>query len=103
VTDGLELHVPFAQQPLHDVPPQLHAPPLHDCPAAHGPHSLPAEPQLLAFWFATSTHVSPLQQPPVHDVFVHEHLPAILSQSRLAPHPEHLAPAAPQLAAFWLA
>jgi hypothetical protein len=40
-------HWPLEQQPLHEVAPQLHAPALHDCPAAHIAHALPAEPQAI--------------------------------------------------------
>ncbi len=41
-------HVPPAvQQPLHDVPPQLHMPLEHVPPAAHGAHTAPAVPHAM--------------------------------------------------------
>ena len=43
VVDGVVLHTPLAQHPLHDVPPQLQAPPLQAWPDAHVPHALPAD------------------------------------------------------------
>jgi hypothetical protein len=32
------------QQPMHDAPPQVHDPSVHDSPAAHAPHAAPPAP-----------------------------------------------------------
>jgi hypothetical protein len=95
VLDGVVSHVPFEQHPLHDVPPQLHAPLLHACPEAHIPQALPPDPHAVGPWFAMVTHVAPLQQPPGHDAGVQVHLPVVVSQAWLAAHPAHATPAAP--------
>jgi hypothetical protein len=48
VVDGVVLHTPpLVQHPLQEVPPQLHAPLLHDCIAAQVPQALPFDPHAL--------------------------------------------------------
>lgn len=59
VFDGVVLHTPLAQQPLQDVPPQLHAPPLQAWPPAHDPHAFPANPHALLVWLAVRTQFAP--------------------------------------------
>jgi hypothetical protein len=102
VVDGVVLHTPLAQHPLHDVPPQLQAPPPQAWPDAHVPHALPADPQALGDWLAGRTQVAPWQQPPGHEEGVQVQVPA-LPQAWSAAHDPHAAPPAPHCVADWLA
>ncbi len=43
---------PLLQQPLHDVPPQLHLPLVHALPAPHEEHAAPAVPHSVPDWEA---------------------------------------------------
>lgn len=99
--DGVVLHTPLAQHPLHDVPPQLQAPALHAWPPAQVPHELPADPHALVDWSAVRTHVVPWQQPPGHEEGVQVHAPAAL-HVWLAPHVPHATPPVPHFVADWL-
>jgi hypothetical protein len=100
VLDGVVLHTPLAQHPLHEVPPQLQAPPLHAWPDAHVPHPLPADPHALVDWSAVRTQVAPMQQPPGHEDGVQLQAPAAL-HAWLAAHLPHEAPAVPHVVADW--
>jgi hypothetical protein len=100
VLDGVVLHTPLAQHPLHEVPAQLHAPPLQAWPDAQVPHPLPPDPHSLVDWLAKRTQVAPWQQPPGHDAGVHVHTPAAL-QTWLAAHEPHAAPPVAQWLADW--
>ena len=99
--DGVVLHTPLAQHPLHDAPPQLQAPPLQAWPAAHIPHALPEDPHALVVWLAVRTQVVPSQQPPGHEDGVQVHAPAAL-QAWLAAHIPHEAPPVPHFVEDWL-
>jgi hypothetical protein len=94
--------VPELQHPAHEVPPQLQAPPLHDCPPAHIPQTFPADPQALPDWFAVSRQVSPWQHPFGQEPDVHVHVPEP-TQAWLAPHAPHAAPPAPHFVASSMA
>jgi len=94
VVDGVVLHTPLAQHPLHEAPPQLQAPALHAWPDAHVPHAFPADPHALVDWFAVRTQVAPWQQPPEHEDGVQVHVPEVLP-AWLAPHDPHMAPPTP--------
>ena len=100
VFDGVVVQTPFAQHPLHEVPPQLHDPPTQPWPDAQVPQALPADPHALDDWPAVRTQVAPWQQPPGHDAGVHVHAPALL-QAWLAAHEPHAAPPAPHWFADW--
>ena len=82
------------QQPLHDLPSQMHLPPEQRCPVTQAgpvPHvqppvveqPSPVSPQVWHDWPATpqaspvggSVQTLPVQQPVAHDVGVHTHDP----------------------------
>ena len=83
------------QQPVHDVPPQVHAPVEHDSPDPHAEHAAPPVPHADGPWAAYCTHTLPLQQPLGHDVASHTHCPVPL-HSWPVWHAAHVAPPVPQ-------
>jgi len=95
-------HVPLEQQPVHVVPPQLHAPAVHACPVAQVPQALPPEPHAPVVWLAVGTHVVCWQQPLEHDVVVHSQVPALPHACPL-PHAAQATPAVPHLSIAWFA
>ena len=99
--DRVPLHAPLEQHPLHEVPPQLQAPPLHAWPDAHAPHALPDDPHALVDWLAVRTHVVPSQQPPGHEDDVQVQAPAA-PQAWLAAHMPHEAPPVPHFVVDWV-
>jgi len=71
------MQVPFAQQPLQLMLPQLHAPLLHVCPDAHMPHALPADPQAVVDCADCATQrPCESQQPLGQEVGLQTHVPA---------------------------
>ncbi len=99
VLDGVVLHTPpLVQHPPQEVPPQLQAPPLHDCIAAQVPHAFPADPQALVDWLAKRTQLAPWQHPFGHELAVHVHTPDAL-QACPETHPAHAAPPVPHCVA----
>ena len=71
------MQVPFAQQPLQLMLPQLHAPLLHVCPDAHMPHALPADPQTVVDCADCATQrPCESQQPLGQEVGLQTHVPA---------------------------
>ncbi len=98
LTDSLESgsHAPAAQQPEHELPPQLHAPPVHACPLEHVAQAAPPVPHCAFDCEAVGTHVLPAQQPPAQDAASQTHCPLVVLHSRPAPHAAHAAPPAPQ-------
>lgn len=97
--EGVVLHTPpLVQHPLHEVPPQLHAPALHDCIAAQVPHAFPPDPHALVDWLAVRTQLAPWQHPSGHELGVHVHAPDAL-QAWPETHPAHTAPPVPHCVA----
>jgi hypothetical protein len=74
-SEAVGTHTPDAQQPLHDVPLQPHAPAMHAWPAAHEPHAMPPMPHCVSACEAKGTHTLPLQQPDGHEAASHTHAP----------------------------
>lgn len=66
-------HIPPAvQQPLHELPPQVHMPMEHVPPAAHGAHMAPAVPHARPDCDPYATHWPPaVQQPIGHELWSH--------------------------------
>jgi hypothetical protein len=88
-------HVPALQQPGHEVPAQVHAPPLHDSPLSQAAHALPPTPHRAADCEDARTHVLPLQQPVGHEVASQTHPPLVVLHSWPAVQAAQTAPAVP--------
>jgi hypothetical protein len=88
-------HVPPLQQPLHELPPQLHVPFEQACPDAHALHAAPAVPHCEVDSDAYGTQVVPLQQPAGHEVASQTHWPVLLLHSWPDPHAAQVAPNVP--------
>jgi hypothetical protein len=65
------------QQPVHAVPPQVHAPLVQACPAAHFPQALPPAPHLSDAWPMRGIQVLPSQQPFGQEAVVHSQTPVL--------------------------
>jgi len=70
-------HLPLAQQPEQETPPQLHVPFVQACPIAQLPHALPAEPHASAVCLSRGTHWFCRQQPFGQETAVHSHAPEL--------------------------
>jgi len=99
VLDSLDnsSHVSLAvQQPGHEVPAQVQAPPEQASPLAHGLHDPPPVPHWPADWEAIGTHApAAVQQPPGQEVASQAHCPVLVSHSCPDGQASQLAPPTP--------
>ncbi len=96
--DSLESgsHAPPLQHPEHELPPQLHAPPVHACPPEHVAQAAPPVPHWAFDCEDVGTQVLPAQQPPGQDAASQTHCPLVVLHCCPAPQAAHAAPPAPQ-------
>jgi hypothetical protein len=103
VFDAVVTHCPFAQQPLHIVPPHVQDPPLQVWPIAQTPHAVPLAPHAVPDCADEATQVSFASQHPFeHEEGVQVHVPDAPHAWPLA-QPWQAAPPAPHAVIDWLA